>query len=694
MAKQSKILLGGEISTSIKVIDVKRNPYIRFKPELANNDADRTMIGLRLTNASTNNIIGWANPIVTNEELVFDLSQIYDEPSFDEAGEKAIPLISGFYLMEIGEIEITGEPESETYNLVGSILKDTIQIIDNSEVQNILPENAIQDVAKAINDKDSMDITISGTSRTRSDMLPLFIGIVESTKRISFNRYKTFVDLVLCNKSQQNEDFTNEVELYNEISTRRFLPFNDTDSYRYLKAATEAFLMANLGIKNDTFSDEDMFIRAFDKKNMHYRPNEPSINALWKAYLSPNFKNPKDQSDILVLPYLYMVRNKFREMGVRTNIDRTLQANIDITKYEKHFKESLNNVVLTSGNEIIGHAEYRIPTSVQNSTIEQDCINVIQERMTQPLFLELIWSYWHEESMMVQAMNAISLRFQNMRSNSKRDPLAEMEISHLLPLNNILWGYIQDSQHRLSVLRRDCEYAHHYGFSLQGKSLPALNYADSRTRFIEAFHNLLNLAAKYYVDASNKLVEPDAYQIYNALREIHFIIAEGMHNQYGDLPTTARIEMLMQQWMLARPELREFLPGRSGVPYTEAWMDRVASMNKLQSWTDTSPMHFNNLAVFGEQILLSIRFGDWSSQHRTQDDAAQWVLFFREQIQGYIHSYKAATGVDLSATIVGNKVDALPPSQHLSRRLLQQNGNMAQQNGKLTQKAQFKSELL
>ena len=68
----------------------------------------------------------------------------------------------------------------------------------------------------------------------------------------------------------------------------------------------------------------------------------------------------------------------------------------------------------------------------------------------------------------------------------------------------------------------------------------------------------------------------------------------------------------MQQWLLARPEFREFLPTRIMVAYPEPWMDRVDAMKKLQGWTDTSVLHFRNLAVFGEQILLSIRWGDWS----------------------------------------------------------------------------------
>ena len=89
-------------------------------------------------------------------------------------------------------------------------------------------------------------------------------------------------------------------------------------------------------------------------------------------------------------------------------------------------------------------------------------------------------------------MNAISRRFQNVRGPGERDPLAHLEIDPLRPLNNLLWGYIQDEQNRLTVKRRAYEYDHHYGLTLYGKAVPPLRPADSRSKFLEAFHNLLH----------------------------------------------------------------------------------------------------------------------------------------------------------------------------------------------------------
>ena len=87
---------------------------------------------------------------------------------------------------------------------------------------------------------------------------------------------------------------------------------------------------------------------------------------------------------------------------------------------------------------------------------------------------------------------------------------------------------------------------------------------------------------------------PDGFPVLNSLKEVHLLLAQGAHNQYGDLPSTARAEMLIQEWLLARPEMRDFLGGRVMVPYTEAWMDRVDSMKTLQGWSDVTITHFRD----------------------------------------------------------------------------------------------------
>lgn len=278
---------------------------------------------------------------------------------------------------------------------------------------------------------------------------------------------------------------------------------------------------------------------------------------------------------------------------------------------------------------------------------------LLQHRFSNPSMLELIWSYWHEQGMLVQTMNTIALRFQNRR-NGSRDPLANLVLDPLRPLNNMIWGYLQDEPNRLTVMRRAYEYDHEYGLSLQGKAVADLASAESRSKFIEAFHNLLHRAAIFYQEDADTTLVSDGFPLLNALKEVHMILAEGAHNQFGDLPWTARAEMLLMQWLLARPEMREFLRGRAMVPYRESWMGQVDTMKRLQGWTDVGINHFRDLGTFGEQVLLSVRYGDWIDVN-DQEHARNWARYWKPEVQSYLHSYLAVTGVDLAADMADTR---------------------------------------
>ena len=265
----------------------------------------------------------------------------------------------------------------------------------------------------------------------------------------------------------------------------------------------------------------------------------------------------------------------------------------------------------------------------------------------------------------------MSWRFQNRRGPQDRDPLAMVEIDPLRGLNNLLWGWVQDEEHRLTIPRRAYEYDHEYGLKLIGKAVPAIQGADSRSRFLEGFHTLLMLCSVFYKEDDDTTVVADGFPVLNALREVHLQLTQGAHNQYGDLPWTARQEFLMQQWILARPEMREFLPRRIMVDYPEPWMDSVETMKTLQGWTDTSILHFRDMAIYGEKILLSVRYGAWTDEIHPEN-AANWARYWRPEIQGYMFAYRAATGVDLAAATVTGQVNATIPSVLLRSRLPKQ----------------------
>ena len=242
--------------------------------------------------------------------------------------------------------------------------------------------------------------------------------------------------------------------------------------------------------------------------------------------------------------------------------------------------------------------------------------------------------------------------------------MARFDLDPLRPMSNLFWGFAQDEIFRLTVKRRAFEYEHEYGLRLIGKAIPAQATADRRSKFLESFHNLLYLTHVFYKEDDDTTVIADAFPVLNALRETHLVLAEGAHNQFGDLPSQARAEMLTMEWLLARPEIREFLGGRIMVPYEEEWMDRVDMMKTMQGWTDSTVTHFRDLGVFGEQLVLSIRYGNWSIENDPQE-AANWARYWRPEIQRYAHAYRSATGVDLT-----ERVDGRMPSTMLQQRLV------------------------
>lgn len=478
----------------------------------------------------------------------------------------------------------------------------------------------------------NVSVALSRTATAPTEDTAFFRALLNSTEGLSFSNYLRYMDNLFCGEPIGSKDIPDfersrieqKKKHFNQVlKPIRLLPFTDSDSYRVVKAATEAFVMINCGVLGGT--------QPFDMRRDHayLRLRDLPIQDLPKVFTNQYLK-PFHGGGVndKTLPYLAVIRSKLPDIAIKLS---ALDA---------------------------------VPEEVS------ECTGILQDKLTNPCLLELIWSYWHEEGMLVQTMNAITRRFQNVRS-SERDPLANLEIDPLRPLNNVLWGFVQDEQHRLSVVRRNYEYDHHYGLRLEGKAVQRMQAADSRSRFLEAFHHLLRLCAVFFKQDDDTTVRADAFPVLNALKEVHLILSQGAHNQFGDLPSTARIEMLMQQWMLARPEFREFLPTRTMTAYPEPWMDRVDAMKKLQGWTDTSVLHFRNLAIFGEQMLLTIRWGHWSDVQEPLQ-AFNWARLLRPQIQGYSHAYRAVTGVDLAVDTADKRVDATLPSVLLQRRLATQ----------------------
>jgi hypothetical protein len=464
-------------------------------------------------------------------------------------------------------------------------------------------------------------------SRTRVPNTPdeiLWVVIRNSANSLGFDQYQEFMDDLFLHKKPVMASVVDRRQLpeISELSALDRFLYSQVDAYRVLKVATEFFVKTHCGVVPDPQGPLRPDPAAEEARFGHLLPRE--FQKLWQEdYLVR--VGPKDAPRALILPYLDLIRRKLGDLGT-----------------------------VRGSQGMIDHQA-----------------GLLQDKLVHPVLLELIWSYWMEEGMLVQGFNSIVRRFQNVRAPGERDPLAQLEIDSLRPLNHLMWGWVQDEINQLSVLRRAHEYDHQYGFTLHGKAVAELRTADRRSKFLEAFHNLLWRCIQFYRQDDDTTVIADGFTVLNALKETHYLLAQGAHNQFGDLPATARQEMLVQQWLLSRPEMREFLGGRVAVPYAEPWMDRVDALKTLKGWTPTSVVHFRDLAVFGEQVLLSVRWGAWSTI-TDPASAANWARYWRSEIQGYVHAYRAATSVDLTAEITDQRqADQrfLPPSVHLRRML-------------------------
>ncbi|UOQ96261.1 hypothetical protein MUN81_13490 [Hymenobacter sp. 5317J-9] len=485
-----------------------------------------------------------------------------------------------------------------------------------------------------------LPVTLFQAQREASDDQDLW-GLIRR-RTLNFSRYCNFIDNVLTDRTSQ---LGMSARAY--VSSRQ-LPFSRAASYAVLKYATEYFLMQEVGLAPIAApGDSDPQWANSELQRTGGKPFD--LSRMREEYLK---SLGDEEGAALAVPYLDTIRERLKEVPLKEPDD-----------------------IIKSGQLTYG---------------------ILRSRVEAPPLMELIWSYWHEEGGLVQTMNALSLRFQNVRRPGPGpDPLANLAIDPLRPLNNIIWGYIEDERNRLTMNRRNLEYQYEYGFGLIGRGVQNIAVAEHRTFFLRGFHSLLRACTEFYQQANFTTVIPDGFPILNHLREVHLTLAEGAHNQYGDLPWTARAEMMTQQWILARPEVREFLGGRVMVPYSEPWMDRVDNMKSLQGWNPTNITHFRDLGAFGEQLLLSIRYGSWNSPTVGATSAANWAHYWREEIQRYIHAYKAVTGIDL-ATDLGDIRQNLPeneerylqPAQLIERQNALQQGQLRrsrQLNGPLAQ---------
>jgi hypothetical protein len=519
-------------------------------------------------------------------------------------------------------------------------------------------------------------IKVALTEAKRISSPDQLLWVLIRNRTIDFNRYRAFMDSVMCD-DRPKPTRPNPLDPVQQYSFSNRLPYHNAASFSLLKYATEYYVMQECGLVPAGLyeSDRDINWDLLNNNIISEKVLDDELGRTNRSVLDLSELKDKYLEDLngeggYALPYFNLIRQKLQEVPIK----------------EPHELPD----ILIRGSEFIEDGQFWNDITVSfppppGLHLSKACYGISKSKLLGPCMIELLWSYWHEEAGLVQTMNAISRRFQNVRSGASKDPLANFNLDPLRPLSNLLWGYVEDERNRLSITRRNLEYQYEYGISLIGNAVTPVSVAEHRTHFIRAFHNLLKACLDFYAQANFTTVIPDAFPLLHHLREVHLLLAEGAHNQYGDLAWTSRVEMLTQQWLLSRPEMREFIGSRIMVPYAESWMDKVDTMKQLQGWNVPNVTHFHDLAVFGEQLLLSIRFGNWNGTEVGGTNAGNWAHYWRNEVQRYVHAYNSVTGVDLNADVTDSRIQVssqedryVQPAQLIQKQALLQKNRQQQ----------------
>ncbi|HZX28000.1 MAG TPA: hypothetical protein VFF16_13080, partial [Telluria sp.] len=152
----------------------------------------------------------------------------------------------------------------------------------------------------------SVGVTMSRTETEPTEDLSLWTLIRNSTEALSFTNYLSFMDTLFCpdNANQprgfEGERFARKQDMFQALRTRRALPFTDSDAYRVLKVATEAFVMVNCGFLSESLAfDPTSDLAYLDRRDIP--PGRDLESVFTNEYL-------EQVNGTSVLPYLAIIR--------------------------------------------------------------------------------------------------------------------------------------------------------------------------------------------------------------------------------------------------------------------------------------------------------------------------------------------------------------------------------------------------
>jgi hypothetical protein len=110
------------------------------------------------------------------------------------------------------------------------------------------------------------------------------------------------------------------------------------------------------------------------------------------------------------------------------------------------------------------------------------CHDILAEKLSNPCFIELLWSYWNEEGGLMRTLNVITGRFHGPPRTRPTGWLGDRAAA--AAEQPVVWGWIRDSP----------------------------------PRFIEALHHLLAVCAEFYVRDDDTTVIADGFGVLNVLK--------------------------------------------------------------------------------------------------------------------------------------------------------------------------------
>lgn len=561
-------------------------------PIVAADSRMQVKANLNLTDASNINPIQWktspivgiyADPAADKPLLVFVPRSISSLSVTALISEKLRPLLGGINSPTHGSGGNPGDGQNGYANDKPVLPASTV--ISN-QIDVLAATATPVSVTGGVTVQNPVNVTLNRSGSDPTLDQGLWAAILNRTEAISFNAYKAFMDQALatdCGSPLFCEDGRNQKAI------NRMRPemdaFGSVDIYDHCRTLTDVFLVLQCGVRIDPNGRHGV---PFDLGEDAYRYGQPVTLQQLQQRLAA-YVGKTDG----ILPYL----------------DRVLRA-------------------IYPDLERDGFDGRLIGASVNS-----------------PCMMELIHSYFIEQSGLVQGVNAVLQRFHNFRGEN--DVLRHLQLDPLRSLGHFLWGWGENQYKCLTVARRSAEYRSEYGLKLCGRATAGLRTAESRSRFLDAFENLLYRFSVFFTEDNDTTRVADGYVLLAAIKELHVTLAYGMGNQMRSLTFKARAEMLLMQYIMASNQMREFLQVRYAVPTLELWEAPTDTMNSIQGWNDVPVGHYRDLARYAEKVVLAARYGDWIGVN-DENSAKNLARAMHPEIVTLINAYRAVTGIDVT----------------------------------------------